>query len=306
MIIGDSITIGYYATGLNGYAQQFASTMQATYGSAGAGYVSPSHSSITYSGFSTVYTTMARTGTSGNTASITRTMASCALVYLDNDATADAEYQVDGGGYVSLSLDTSGSGTFKQATIPIGSTGSHTVNVRCSAGTLSFGGFITYTTDAASPSLAVSICGNDGYTGADRVTTRTDEERTGAIKMFAPDLVIVAYGVNDHGFETTLEAYRVGMSAHAAAARAAGAECVLMLPLRLAAGYSAPPADGKYRWTDRAETLKTVAAANNCVFLNTGARFGDWFNPDLAYTDRVHPNDAGHAFMLNELLAVVS
>uniref|UniRef100_UPI0015F09407 SGNH/GDSL hydrolase family protein n=1 Tax=Pseudonocardia pini TaxID=2758030 RepID=UPI0015F09407 len=209
-------------------------------------------------------------------------------------------YKIDGGSTVTVAATSPSNPTWTSVALTLGSSGSHTVQIITAAGQSAFvGGLVVFDGDSTT-GVTLLDSAKVGIT-ADTYTNNAAEPHTTSwqrgIDSLAPDLVLIALGLNDWDAQTATAAYITDLQTIATRLRA-----LTKVPsiLVLAPRNVAPDANSRtITWSAYISALQSMVTTDgNMGFLNLDSLMSGTGSPGGAnWTSDWHPTDAGHALI---------
>lgn len=196
-------------------------------------------------------------------------------------------WAVDGGSATNVSP-----GANSKTTISLGAAGSHTITITRVAGTVTFGGVVVYNGDESS---GIRVYDAAHYSW---MTSDFDADLPAIYNTVAPDLVVIATGINDTQSDAVIKA---NVQAMIAAVRAA---CAKEPAIMVAIMYQP---NGRSDWTSTAAVLNSIAIDDPTVgIIDFYATMGTATTSGLWTGDGLHPSDSGHAFMATQAATTIA
>lgn len=312
-VLGDSFTEGQGATARsNRWADRFRTQLRARYPSDGVGsgggagylaygsYTTPSMSAwtptgsvvdISWFGWASYGVQIDAGG------SITATVTGTAI---------DVIYPTGSGNVVSTTVDGGTPDTFNQGSgatdgnahrVSLGASGSHTVVIAPSGGTVYLDGVIVYDGDE-SAGITVVPMGRTGVATAYFITL-IGGYSSGAVGPKDADLWVIELGLNDFLTSVSPATFQSNIQSIIATVKSVTAgkvpSFVLMAPCDIAGGA--------WPWSQYVDAMWAVAAADADVCVYDGrSRMGPTGATPLFAADALHPSNRGHAFLADSLV----
>lgn len=195
---------------------------------------------------------------------------------------------IDGG--TPTTQSEGGANSISKVTITASAPGIHTCNIKYSSGgTVYIAEIEAYNSKVSQ--LQIMACGWGGATTGNVTTTVNAWDPLLALKYVAPDLTIIATGINDWHNGVSLSTFQTNYQSLITAALVSG-DCVALLPPpTLAATTPQATQDGYIA------IIRTLAATNNIPVIDIYDRYQTHTFSSLLYFDDFHPNVLGYEVM---------
>jgi lysophospholipase L1-like esterase len=239
--------------------------------------------------------------------------ASGSVAWTVTGTSADIWYrQVSGGGSFTWKIDsgstttvsTAGADSWIKLNVSLGSSGSHTVTVARTVGTVTIGGLMVYNNDATAGvqlyDAAVAGIRTDQYLGNAAFDAGTPEYTLfkAAVATIAPDLISIFLGVND----SLQNAQTPTQCAANLTTLITDMKALAKRPdIVLIASYDQP--DGT-SWSSYRTQIVNLAATQGVTLLDLYSLMPS-ASTTTYYNDGIHPNDAGEIQIANHFSDVV-
>lgn len=307
LILGDSVTLGKgslpsgtgrvnwnYASIAQRYLSAAGITCQRDYMAANGDGTSDTFDSRVTKGSS--WASTGATGVGGNTFQATTNtnalsftptgIVNTFIVYYDQFG-AGGTLSVDIDGVGTLTQSTSGANGIGSKIITASAPGIHTVNVKWSSG----GSVIIQNIEAYNSTinqLQIMTAGWGGATTADISNTVNAYGPLNGLKNLAPDLTIIATGINDWGTSADTTTFTANYQALITAALISG-DCAALIP------PPTNPATVPQATQDiYVAIIRSLAATNNIPVIDIYDRFQTYTFSTALYSDNLHPNGLGY------------
>jgi lysophospholipase L1-like esterase len=180
--------------------------------------------------------------------------------------------------------------------VSLGTSGSHTVVIAPSGGTIFLDGIVVYDGDESAGITFIPL-GHTGYTGANFITL-IGSYSSGSIGPKDADLWIIELGLNDFGTGVSPTTFQSNLQSIIATVKSITVgkvpSFVLMAPCDCAGGT--------YPWSQYVDAMWAVAAADADVCVYDGrSRMGACGATPLFAEDTFHPSNRGHSFLADSL-----
>ena len=231
--------------------------------------------------------------TNGASMSITVTSTAITLLFVQGSAYGAISMTVDGNTTTLPTDARSGDHHDGQYTIS-GSYGSHTVTVAAPvSGSVKITGVIADDYGDLSKGIQFYNSGHGGFSTTDFVGATYLYDRIASI---SPQLVFMMFGTNDYGASMSISTFTSNCNSIIASVKAVvpNADLVFVCPYRRL-DLTATPS-----WTTYRAAMASIAAANNCFYIDLTDYYPDPASKDsadLIDTDNLHQTDAGHSYM---------
>jgi lysophospholipase L1-like esterase len=344
-VVGDSIAQGFYSSKLTakGWVALMRATLQARYGDGGTGFHSSANTipglttlgvaaaaRTAYQNAGDLYTltgagwtafgptggpgaTSLYTSGAGDMASWTFRGTTVDIYFLQGAGAGEYDYRIDTGAWTRVVTYNATVNAAHKRTISGLAAGTHTVDVRQAVGAVYFTGI------AAENATGVVVNKFARFGGTADLFANTDAygpagQFSGGLS-YPGDLVIYALGINDAN--TSLDPFTFVQRVGAYVERVRGygalgdASLLFVLPHGGTIGHTP-------HYLDYAARLRGVAEAYGAALIDFGAlgrnswdywnTLGYWSDPAVpgaAGGDWIHPSDAGHQYMADQVLALI-
>lgn len=201
-------------------------------------------------------------------------------------------------GTISVAIDsgsatnqvTTGSPAVGKVTVTATAPGIHTCNIKYVSGSfVSIVGIEAYNSQISQ--LQVMNAGWGGANTPNIAETFANYAPLPALKFVAPDLTIIATGVNDWAGAVNINTFTTAYQAVITAAKISG-DCVALIPPPSNPGQIPQATQDIY-----ANAIRALAASNNIPTIDIYARFVSYSASTGLYFDNLHPNGPGYEVM---------
>lgn len=321
-VFGDSVTMGYYAIEPfyeNSFVAQANAAIAAETGIPNGGGMLPvvegadattGDDRFTFGGTwitqtaASGYYNQIRRGSTGSTMSFTSECDAFRLHYLTADSTISDPFTltVDDGAPVTVD-PVIGVGMFGSdlVTVQAGAYGAHTLTMTASATASRFVFLIgVEALRNASRAVKVSRIARSSMKVSQFIASAFGSSSLPCATTLAPDLAILAFGLNDALEGVTTTAFKAGNVTAIDAFRAVGSDVALMVPPPPNPGLISAPT-----WANYVTAINELAVDESCEIIDITDRWVSYATSSSLYFDNVHPNTAGHADIGDALAAFV-
>lgn len=222
-------------------------------------------------------------------------------------------WAIDGGTTTAVNTN----GTYSQMKVPVtfGTTGSHTVTVTRTAGTVYIGGITVYDGDATG-GVTVYDAGHTGidstqYVGLSTISSGTTPDYATQLatwQAIGPKLLTVELGLNDYLNNTATPAQlQTHVRQIVTDTKAMGATPLIIIAYTPTPGLAV--VGQTLAWSDYASALRTIATTDPSVgLLDLTATMPQATTSGTGFyqPDGLHPNDVGHAEVARQLATMLS
>jgi lysophospholipase L1-like esterase len=345
VVVGDSVSQGYYASDLNNtnWVSLMRQSLQTQYGNGGSGFFTTSRSDLAIGADAAIVSawetnkslltatggwSLGGTGFGPGICWLTTTSAgtltfqvrgSTIKMYSASGAAPRAPYtySIDGGAPVTVTVATGGSTGVQVNTVTGLANTTHTIVISW-AGTGTDPLFFYGVSGENTTGIIVDNMGRAGYKSSDVIANATLGAAWNGGTAYPADLVIYSMALNDANTAVTADTWLTNVATYLKEMRAAhnGATDLLLL-LQHVGNFGSTA--GYTLYSQYAARIRGLAEAYGAALVDMwslGRNSWDYWNSlsywgnattagGIAGTDSVHPSDAGHAYIASQVTPIV-